>query len=45
MMTKGCSPRLINSSSNRHRVSLAELLSSGFINPPQIPARVESTGL
>jgi len=30
-MNKGCSSRLINSSSNRHRVSLAEWLSSGFI--------------
>jgi hypothetical protein len=31
MMNKGCSSRLINSSCNRHRVSLAEWLSSGFI--------------
>jgi hypothetical protein len=30
-MNRGCSSRLINSSSNRHRVSLAEWLSSGFI--------------
>ena len=28
---KGCSSSFINSSSNRHRVSLAELFSSGFI--------------
>ena len=33
MMNKGCSSGLINSSSNRHRVSLAEWLSSGFIRP------------
>jgi len=36
MIPKGCSSRLINSSSDRHKVSLAELLSSGIITPPRL---------